>query len=343
LIYFIFLLLLISFSFFDKSEKYYLIPLFLLFFLSSLRVDAGYDYGSYIQVLNNGLFLALFEPIPLLIGGVASFLNEPQIFFVISSGILLFSINNLIKTSNNKYLFLILYFSLPFSFLDSFGIVRQFIGTSFLVLAYTYYFKNKILSLFYLLLAIFSHKMVLIFFAPLLLSVFLWKVIDKNFKNCYLILIILLALIIYYIFPLIFKDDNIDLSGQIGFKAALFWSLLVVPLIIFNKNYQKKYYDPILLVTVVSIGMYLGLSFYGYFVTRFFAFYAPFVCLFLVRSLTLKFTKNTSIALCSLLSITSLTIVLNGASNNPEFDFLNNYKIYPSKCKNCDIRPDENF
>ena len=59
-------------------------------------------------------------------------------------------------------------------------------------------------------------------------------------------------------------------------------------------------------------------------------------------AIKLQFGKNSTVVAVLLASFT-LIIALYGAASNAEFDFLNNYKIYPSECKNCNIRPEEGF
>ena len=135
MIYFFILILLISLAYLKTSSQDYYFPFLLLFLFSALRVDAGYDYGSYVQLLNSGFFVTIFEPVPLVFGFISNFFGDPQIFFIITSAILLFSLYFFLKNEQQKFIFLILFFSFPFCFLDSFSIVRQYLAASFLLIA----------------------------------------------------------------------------------------------------------------------------------------------------------------------------------------------------------------
>jgi hypothetical protein len=318
------------------------LPFFLLFLFSAFRVDAGYDYGSYVQVLNSNFYLVLFEPVPLVLGFISNFFRNPQIFFILTAGFLLLSLFIFVKRDQQKFIFLILYFSLPLCFLDSFSIVRQFLSASFLLIAYSLFSRNKLLSLFFFVLTVFAHKTALVATVPLIVLLISYKYFEKYLYFFALPIIILIASSVYFIVPRLDYLNNIDISGAYGVKGAIFWLMLTLPFIAMSKKYQSAYSDPILSITIIGLGLFAGLSFFGYFVTRIFVFFAPFATLFIARSMHIYFNKYSTIVAFAI-SILSLSISLYGASNNPYFDFLNNYKIYPSECNNCNIRLEEDF
>lgn len=343
MIYFFILLLLAYWSAYrNRSAKLIYLPFLVLFLFSAFRVDAGYDYGSYVQVLNSGFYLFLFEPVPLILGFISNFLENSQIFFILTAGFLLLGLYFFLKKEQQKFLFLILYFSLPLCFLDSFSIVRQFLAASFILIAYSLFSRNKLLSLFFFVLTAFAHKTALVAILPLIVLLISYKFFAKFLYLFALPIIILISSSVYFLVPRLDYFNNIDISGAYGIKGAIFWLVLTLPFIAISKKYQSAYNDPILSITIIGLGLFAGLSFYGYFVTRIFVFFAPFATLFIARSIEVHFKKySTKVAF--LVSTLSLSMALYGASSNADFDFLNNYKIYPSECSNCNIRLEEDF
>jgi hypothetical protein len=152
-------------------------------------------------------------------------------------------------------------------------------------------------------------------------------------------ILILIAFSVHYAIPKIDYFNNTDISGAFGFKAAFFWLSLSLPFLLMPKIYLANYKDPIISFTLVGLGLIAGLSFYGGGATRIFAYFAPFATLFITRSISLHLGKY-SIFFAGTLSGLILLINLYGAASNNNFDFLNDYKIFPSECKNCNIRDD---
>lgn len=304
-----------------------------------LRVDAGYDYGSYVQVLENGYYFFSFEPIPLALGLVSVFLDLPQLFFFLTAVVQTISIHQLINNEKARGIYIALFFSLPFCLLDSFSLVRQFLAASLFIIAYTAWVKHRLLSILIFFCGVFSHKT-----APYagIIFVFLFyfnSVFVKKYTKFFLFLPLLIAPIVYFSFPLLdtFKDS--DSSGEFGLKGAFLWLLISIPFIINSRRYFFKYTDPIALISVVGLGIYFGLSLYGYFISRYFVYFTPFAALFLARSFHLHF-GNKAIFPAIVIGLVNISLLLFGASKNSQFDFLNNYKLYPAECMNCNIRPD---
>lgn len=320
-------------------------PFIILILFAGFRVDAGYDYGSYVQVLENGFYLALFEPVSILYGLLANLAETTQLFFIATAATLGISLFLFLKKEPSRHIFIALYFSSPFCFIDSFSVVRQYLAASFFLAAYSIYSKHRFFAVIFSILGILSHKTALMAGLLLLALVIVNKFTVRclRYLDIFSVLIpLIVALAVFFVVPYTHMFEEYATTSQIGYKGAAFWLVITLPFIFGIKRYSKYYSDPIAVIAFVGLGIYAGLALYGYFVSRFFVFFAPFAALFLSRAFRLFLGKK-ALLVALLISIINTAVLLNGASNNPEFDFLNNYKFYPSECMNCDIRKEADF
>ena len=329
-----------NFSKYLINERKTVAPYFILFFFSGLRVDAGYDYGSYVQLIEKGYFFLIFEPISITIALLASYFKFTQLFFIITALILVYSIYDFTKEEGNRLIFLLLYFSLPFCFLDSFSLVRQFLAMSFILLAYKRGETNKLAALTLYILAIFSHNTAIA--AVLMIFPLSLKTIRSESLVYFAIpIIIITSILIFYVVPYIPLFNRAGTS-VIGLKGLLLWVSLYTPCVLVLHIYTRKYNDNVSVIAIIGIAIYIGLGLYGYYVSRFFLYFAPFAALHVARTFKIAL-PGVALPLAVIISLVNTSLLLFGARNNLEFDFLNNYKLYPSECANCDIRPSADF
>jgi hypothetical protein len=318
------------------------IPFLILILFVGLRVDAGYDYGSYVQVLESEFYFVIFEPVPLFYGYLANLLDIPQLFFILTAATLGVALFLFLNKEPSRHIYLALYFSMPFCLIDSLSVVRQFLAMSFFLAAYSVYPRQRFFALILFILGLLSHKTALIAGLLLLVLVGMNKFMVRYLATFTMLILLVVALTVYFSVPHMDIFNNTDSSSGIGIKGAAVWLLISLPFFLGIKRYSKYYSDPIALIAFIGLGVYFGLALYGYFVSRFFIFFAPFAALFLSRSYNLFLGKK-AVIIVMLISITNTSFLLIGASKNPEFDFLNNYKFYPSDCINCNIRGKDGF
>jgi hypothetical protein len=322
----------------DQSKKYLQYSIGLLVIFSGLRVDAGYDYGSYVQLIEGEFYENTFELLPRIFAYIAYHLDFIQLFFILSSATLGLSIFLLIKKEDSRAIFILFYFSLPFCFIDSFSLVRQYLAMSCFLLAYALFVaKGYKSALALLLMALVSHHTAYIAAAIIVPCV----IFNNQFLKYWRLLVAVIPLIIFLAVPLALVQSSfyqyvVD-SNFFGAKGFLIWTAVYLPTLFFIREYTQKYSDPILILGLVGFCLYISLIPYGYFGARFFVYFAPFCLLFAARILFIKKTLFLGLAYIVVSSL-SLFGYLYGASQNLEFDFLNNYKIAPSSCDNCNIR-----
>lgn len=326
----------------ELSNIFSVLTYLVLIIFVGLRVDAGYDYGSYVQLLESGYYLVLFEPVPALFGLLSNFINLTQLFFIIAALVLCVSLFFFIGKEPSRNIFIALYFSLPFCLIDSFSLVRQYLAASFFLLAYSNYRSHRLFSLFLLILGLLSHNTAPIVGIILIAIVLINKFILQYIANGMRFIPLIVAPICYLILPYFVQFGNIDSSGFFGLKGMMLWVFISLPFIINIKAYLKNHSDPVALIALVGIGVYAGIGFYGYFASRFFVYFAPFAVLFLARSFIIKLGRG-GIYFAFIIAIINTAMLLYGASQNSEFDFLNSYKFYPSECMNCNIRLEDDF
>ncbi|WP_168426821.1 EpsG family protein [Limnobacter sp. SAORIC-690] len=130
---------------------------FLIFLISALRYNVGWDYETYFEWAFNGLnsYMEMsMEPLSKGMLDIALYSGEPQTFFVMSSAVVvgLFSYSY-IRCSPLPTLSILGFFCLPLLFLVSLAIVRQSMAAAVVFFALTVLEKRHISALVLLLLA----------------------------------------------------------------------------------------------------------------------------------------------------------------------------------------------
>ena len=319
------------------KNKYKLICI-LLGLISAFRVDAGYDYGSYIQLINNGFYIALFEPFPLFIAAISDYLQSPQIYIAINSVIFVFAIYMISKESEFKYLFIFMVLCLPYGYFESFSIIRQCTASAFFMLIY-YNLRikyNKFLIIIFTILMLLSHKSAPYALVLMIIGYFNYIYVPKRITY---MLSPIIVIYLYFFFDLPSFSGELEISSDFGSKAIILIVAIFIIAKIIDVISYKSYSDSDKLIeslSLIGVVILIGLFNNGYFVTRFSLYFTPFIFLYSSK----VFYKNGIISrfFITTVCILSFISIFYYASLNLDFDFMNNYKFFPSECLNCDIR-----
>ena len=126
---------------------------FALFAVSACRFDIGWDYPMYFSVVadHNYANLPMFkfqynrmEPLVKAIIWICRELDNPYLFFAISSAVIVFPITAfIIKYSDYPDLSLIVFLVYPHFYLDSFSLVRQWMALAIFLCSVRYLIESK--------------------------------------------------------------------------------------------------------------------------------------------------------------------------------------------------------
>lgn len=273
--------LLLSFIY---RTRFFLYLVFLFsFFFSASRYGAGSDYFSYMNIITTNY--REIELANLLIIDAAKFFSSPQIYFIVTSFVYIFSIFLALKrieAFNFLTVFMFLFFAM--SFIASFDIIRQQLASSILFLSFSYFLtRHKIRSLLLLIIAFYFHKSSLVF-----IPVFIYYLLFSK-KEFYLFVYIFMPVLFFLFFDkLIFYISNksglythyfdvaISDVGQKNFLIIFFFYLF---LLFFSKLYKVHnakfwiFFNIFFLVVLLQS----SLVSYGYHLARISYIFAPFV------------------------------------------------------------------
>lgn len=325
-----------------RVESGVLFSIILLLVFSALRVDAGYDYPSYVLMIEKGWYFIHFEPLPALFAYISDVYGNPQIFFAISATITFIGLYFLFKTYRVSAAVIILYISLPFCFIDSLSLVRQYLAMGLCCLFIVSWPHSKLLSFILFFLAIGSHYSSLVFFLVFSLYIF-----SKNQLDKYGLIVPIVLAFMPFVFSSLFfgslgfYDGYADSSSNVGFKGFMIWSLILlsVMLVLFiSKNLRSMCCSldkMAFFLFVLGYGIYAAGIPMGYHVARIYIYFAPFGVIVADRCFRYAMGYYRYVIIAAIFSFVLLFGFLEGARNNVEYDFLNQYKFYPSKCETC--------
>lgn len=326
-----------------RVESGILFPFILLFVFSALRVDAGYDYPSYVLMIETGGYFVHFEPLSALIAYISDLYEDPQIFFAVSAFITFFGLYYLFKKHKVSAVAIIIYVPLPFCFIDSLSLVRQYMAMGFCCLFVINWSRSKLFCSIFFALAMCSHYSSLIFF--LVFALYLFS--KKQFNKYGLIIPLLLACVPFIFSSLFFGtlgfyDSYADSSGNVGFKGFLVWSLIflsamfAICLTRFFRSIFCSFDKMAVFLFILGYGIYAAGIPMGYHVARIYIYFAPFGVIVADKCFRYAIGYYRYLIIAAIFSIVLLFAFLEGARNNVEYDFLNQYKLYPNKCETCD-------
>lgn len=149
--------LLLSFSLLLSLKKRtrqisYQLTFIILFLFSALRFDVGYDYEVYYRIISKSKFdyitsIDNMEFFNRKIIYLVQFFNAPELYFIITSFIIIFLFWYTIKKESKIFMISILIFaSMPVFYTASFGEIRQYVATSIIFFGFKYIKENKLLK-----------------------------------------------------------------------------------------------------------------------------------------------------------------------------------------------------
>lgn len=333
-IYLIFLCLLIVPAYaLAKSRRAAWYMAGVIFVISAMRYNVGFDYETYFLWASNGIdsYQELtMEPLSKKMLEFALHSREPQLFFVLSSLIVvgLFSYSY-IRCSQLPALSLLAFFCMPLLFISSLGIIRQYMAAAVIFFALTVLQNRPKSALAIILLAGLLHYsawiMILLwpflrcFERPVATGWFLVALISAPFLSS-----ILVSVISPYL-PLYSHYFQSDINS--GLKLILFYYVVVVGIL------WLRYRGAAIPDRPLNLLM-LGVVLYGLFgpinqvVGRIAYFFMPFVALLLPNCIAL-FKPSVFARFLAVFFLAGMLILqLNIAATNPEKDPYQPYRVY---------------
>lgn len=313
------------------------LAILIVMILSAFRYDVGQDYLSYrnsiinldsnfynSELINKGLFYA------------AHLLSLPQLYFIITTGIIFLIIDTTIKRYSNYYtLSFLIFLSFPLFFANSLTIIRQFVAMSIVFYSVKYiiekrsFFKFSIL----ILLAIGFHTSAIVAFPIFFLS----KIKIKSWV--YLVMFgfpIILKEILVYIIANYAPSYNKYITYKYGLdagggKAIYLFMLVCAFLLLFQKRINRisennRFY---LNSTLFGTIIYWALLDFGHIGMRIGSFYLMFCIVLLPNSIRIFVSDNRKYMvyllymLCFLVFLTTFGVgIKNGESSYIPYKFI---------------------
>lgn len=275
---------------------------FFAFIFSALRYDAGYDFFSYLDLIN-GVGASSYERLEYLnrvIIEIARYFDEPQIYFALTSFLyLLFMMLGFKRLGEFTGVTLILTLFFIGGFLTSFDIIRQMVAVSLVFYAISLYLtKSKIVGFLFVIPAFLFHQSALIFFGIIL---FILLFSGRQMSIFFYVFALIAAYFstkifveLSYVFGLYssyFEKGGNDTGG--GIYILLLFFIFSLYLISKLKKIQSINFWLYFNLFFLGLLIYTALLPYGYFATRISYYLFPwgFVAYSLLINISLK-NKN---------------------------------------------------
>lgn len=305
-----------------------------IFLISGLRYDVGFDYVAYYDWCRNGLdpYLALsMEPVPrALIDGVTQ-TGMPQLFFIVTSALIIvpfvaaFSLRSAMPA-----LSLFAFFCMPLMFLVSMAIIRQYLAISIIFFAITVYGRRFLPCMALLVLAVFFHYSALIvcFIYPVAR-----RFADRSFSipviaSVLLAAPILSSLLMKVVAPLLpFYASYVGTEGDSGGKMIILYYLLAGIVLLLRRKLQTHVETEYINWFLLGVFIFGAAAPVNEVVGRIAYYFLPFFAL-LVPGFA-KVIKPAELSRLLILIVLSLLLFvqLHIASGNPEKDPYQPYQI----------------
>lgn len=133
----------------QKINFKYNLLFFMVFIFSAFRFDVGYDYGHYYRIILNEALQSYtnFELIPRYIAEFSNYIGFTQLFFIVTSYIIVSGVHCVLKKHSKDYfLSLLIFISIPYFYFISFSIVRQYCAIAIVFYGIKYIFQRKFFS-----------------------------------------------------------------------------------------------------------------------------------------------------------------------------------------------------
>lgn len=223
------------------------IAFLMLFLMSALRFDVGWDYESYYNLIEKNMKfyeaqLDRLEPLNQLLIKISQYFEFTQFYFIITSLIICFYFYATFRSySSNFAVSTLLFLSLPIFFFSSLAIIRQFTALAIVFYSFKYIEFRQILKFsLFLIIATLFHKSAIIAFP--LYYLFRWKPHFYFFPIIYVFGFFssdLLYLMVENVLPQYLKylDKSI---GQGGDKVLILFQILGLFLLFFINRLKRQ-------------------------------------------------------------------------------------------------------
>lgn len=140
----IFLFLLLGKSKQVKGFDFNFLAYLLIFLLSAIRFDVGWDYEKYHRLIEKNIKFydsqfERFEFFNRVLINISQYLDFTQLYFIITSFIIIFSFYKVFKKYSTDFtISTLLFLSLPIFFFNSLSIIRQFVAVSIIFYGFTF-------------------------------------------------------------------------------------------------------------------------------------------------------------------------------------------------------------
>lgn len=308
------------------------LSLLILCIFSGVRFNAGYDYPVYYDLSQKDDY-GWFEPLSRVLMDIGRY-TDPVLLFILSSILITTFYYLAFDRYNRLYQWhpigIFAFLGLPIAYLDSLGVIRQFIAISIFVYVVSNIHRRTLISMGWLIIAALFHKSILAIFPLVLLRRWLSKphswLVYILVWACFLTIGPLLITAVSQYTGLYTSYFTLHLSSS-GLKI---YALLFLIFIFFlgNSKYIFKTNNHTYLFHCYFIGILLfsaSLPF-GIHISRIsWALLAVHPLLFgIILSKKSSLTRGVFISICALL----MSISLFFAHKNPERDFLNQYQPF---------------
>ncbi len=334
MIYYLFLfLVLLYFHLLGVSPRLQVfLSLLTLCIFSGVRFNAGYDYPVYYELSQKDDY-DWFEPLSRVLMDIGHY-TDPVFLFILSSALIAIFYYLALDRYSRLYQWhpvaIFAFLGLPIAYLDSLGVIRQFIAIAIFVYVASNIYRRTLISIAWLLIAALFHKSILVLFPLVILRRWLSKprswFIYVLVWACFLVLGPLLITAVSQYTGLYTSYFTLHLSNS-GLKIYALLSLIYIFFLI-NRKYIFENSNHIFLFHCYFIGILLfsaALPF-GIHISRIsWALLAVHPFLFgIVFYKKTPLLRGAFIAACALTMSMSLFL----AYKNPERDFLNQYQPF---------------
>lgn len=329
---FLFLTLLYLYQLGVSPRLQVFLSLLILCIFSSVRFNAGYDYPVYYELSQKNDY-DWFEPLSRTLMDIGHH-TDPVFLFILSSALIAIFYYLAFDRYSRLYQWhpigLFAFLGLPIAYLDSLGVIRQFISIAIFVYVVSNIHRRTLFSMTWLVIAALFHKSILLLLPLVLLRRYLSKprswLIYFILWACFLTIGPLLITAISQYTGLYTSYFTLHLSSS-GFKIyALFFLIFIF--FLKNRKYIFEYKNHTFLFHCYFIGILLfsaALPF-GIHISRIsWALLAVHPLLFgIVLSKKTSFLRGAFLTACAFVMSFSLFL----AYKNPERDFLNQYQPF---------------
>jgi EpsG family len=306
----------------------------LIFLISALRYNVGWDYEAYFEWASHGLdpFTELaMEPLSKWMLELALHSGEPQSFFVLSSAIVvgLFAYSY-IRCSPVPTLSILGFFCLPLLFLVSLAIVRQSMAAAVVFFALTVLEKRQKSALLLLILAGLLHYSAWLF-------ILIWPLLrwfERPVATIWLVVAmvsgpLLSPMLVGVIEPYLpLYSGYFQYEGNSGLKLILLYDLLAV-FILWLRQLGAPLPPRQLNLFMLGVVLFGFLGTINEVVGRFAYFFMPFVALLLPACMA-PIRPVIFVRLLTVFALASLFVLqLHIAAQDPQKDPYQPYQLYP--------------